>query len=174
MQRARRPVTPLAQILEGQTERPREAEQPLEVRGFEPELSAVHGPVRGDERGVDFLAVGKAHLSARGRHRPLVQMHAMPAPERARTRPDQRVSPRKSAAYTCLCRLADQARRLQVPEQIAAENSLGQRRLARPDRQMDLVTARKLLGDLKTRVAATDDEHRARADGIWCAIRGAV
>ena len=62
---------------------------------------------------------------------------------------------------------------VEVPEQVAAEDALRQRRLARSDRQVDLARARQLLGDLEAGVAAADHEHRpfgrvARASGTRC------
>src|SRR4051812_788862 len=48
----RRAVAALAEILEAQAERGREADQPFEVGRREPEAAAVHGALAGDPLGV--------------------------------------------------------------------------------------------------------------------------
>ena len=50
---------------------------------------------------------------------------------------------------------------LEIPEQVATENPLRERRLPRPDRQVNLSGGGELFGELKASVAATNDQHRA-------------
>ena len=98
----------------------------------------------------------------------------MPPAQRPGARADERVAPRKPLPDPRLRRLADQPRSFEVPEQVAAEDALGQRRLTRADRQMHLVRARELRRDLKAGVATAGDEDRARGDGLRRPVRGAV
>jgi hypothetical protein len=58
-----------------------------------------------------------------------------------------------------LDRLAHQAQSLEVAEQVAPEDALGQRGLARADRQVHLARGQELVGDLEPRVAAADHEY---------------
>ena len=60
--------------------------------------------------------------------------------------------------------LAHQAHGLEVAEHVPSEEPLRQRRLARADGEMDLVRPDELLGDLVARVAAADDQRRARRE----------
>ena len=50
---------------------------------------------------------------------------------------------------------------VELPEEVTPEHALRQRRLARADREQDLVRGRQLLRDLKAGVAAADDEDAA-------------
>ena len=70
--------------------------------------------------------------------------------------------------------LRERAERVEVAEDVAAEEALGQRLLARADRQVHLVRRRELLGDLEAGVAAADDEHRAGRDLRRVAVVRAV
>ena len=60
------------------------------------------------------------------------------------------------------------------PEEVAAEKSLRQRRLATADCEMDVVCARELARDLVARVPAADDQHRPLRDVGWRAVVGAM
>jgi hypothetical protein len=71
-------------------------------------------------------------------------------------------------------RLVDESGCLEVPEQVAAEEALGKRRLSRSDRQVDLAGRGELLGDLKARVAATDEEDDSLGDVPRRPVGGAV
>ena len=72
VQRARRAVPPLAEIVERQPQRMGEAEQPLEVRGLEAEPAAVHRAAGRHERRV-------ASRSSAGVVRVLAAVSAVPA-----------------------------------------------------------------------------------------------
>ena len=56
----------------------------------------------------------------------------------------------------------------------ATEDPLRERRLARPDRQVDLVRGRELLGELEAGVAAADDQDRSPSDVLRRSVRAAV
>ena len=88
--------------------------------------------------------------------------------------PDQGLAVAQSPAGPRVHGDAHQAERFQVPEQVLAGDALGQRRLAGADRQVHLVRARELFGDLKAGVAAAHHEHRAGRHLIGPAVLGAV
>src|SRR5207237_1766537 len=54
------------------------------------------------------------------------------------------------------------------------ENPLRNRRLPRPDRQVNLPGGRQLFGDLKAGVASTDDQHRTIGNVTRGPVLGAV
>src|SRR5438105_4394927 len=75
-------------------------------------------------------------------------------------RANKSVSALEPTADPSVSRLADQAGLVEIPEQVATENPLRERRLPRPDRQVNLAGRGELLGDLKAGVASTDHQHR--------------
>ena len=97
------------------------------------------------------------------------ELDAEAALELARARADQRVAvagrrPKRESTV-----LSSRPSLGQPPEQVAAEDPLGQRRLPRADGEVHRVRRRELLGDLKAGVAAADHEHacpRARRSGL--------
>src|SRR5215213_3535470 len=71
-------------------------------------------------------------------------------------------------------RLADQARLVEVPEEVTTEDPLGKRLLGCPDRDVCLPRGGELFGDLVAGVATAYDKHPALTDLARRAIRGAV
>jgi hypothetical protein len=84
------------------------------------------------------------------------------------------VSRSRAATQTRVDALVEQAQPRQPREQVAPEQPLRQRGLARADGKVHGVRRRQLLGDLKAGVAATDHEDRAVGHAARAAIGGAV
>jgi hypothetical protein len=71
---------------------------------------------------------------------------------------------------TRLNRIVQDSRFRQPPEEVAPEQTLRKRALARPDREHDLVRRREFLRDLEAGVPAADDEDGPR----WHLVRPAI
>src|SRR5439155_1330792 len=82
----------------------------------------------------------------------------------ARARADKRVAVAQPAPEPRLDRLVKQPRLRQPPKEVAAEEPLRQRCLARPDRELDAMGRGELRRDLKAGVTAADDENRSLRD----------
>src|SRR4029079_13384731 len=104
-----------------------------------PALQAPPPPVDGDEPRLELDAVALGQV--------------------AWARADQRVARAELASKTRLHRRVEDASLGQPPEEVAPEHALGQRLLARGDREHDLMRRRQLLCDLEAGVAAADHEH---------------
>ena len=86
-----------------------------------------------------------------------------------------RVSSRSASAGRCATPSScGGAPAVEVPEQVAPEDPLRQRRLARADRQVHLARSGQLLRDLEARVAAADDEDAPVRYGLRRAVGRAV
>ena len=92
----------------------------------------------------------------------------------ARARADERVAISRAATHARVDALVEQAQPRQPREQVAPEQPLRQRSLARADGKVHGVRRRQLLGDLKAGVAAADHEDRAVGHAARAAIGGAV
>src|SRR5439155_7228782 len=98
--------------------------------------------------------------AAGGGDRPRLQFDPV-ALQLARARPDQRVAVAQPAPEPRLDRLRQQPRLRQPPEEVAAEEPLRQRHLARTNRKMHSTGRGELLCDLEAGVTAADDENRS-------------
>src|SRR5215210_1874744 len=124
----------------------------------------VIGPIpRRPDQGLELLlaAVGECDRSPRGGDDPRPEGDAVVAFELTRARTDERVAGVRSLPESRVERLLQQPELRQPPEQIAAEQLLRQRRLARADRELDGVTRRQLLRYLEPGIATADDEDAA-------------
>ena len=136
----------------------------------------VVGAVAGrpdDAVGLDLAAVGEAQRPPRDADETRLQGDAVTA-HVARARSDQRVAVLQATADPRLDRLVEHAHLRQPPEEVAAEQPLRQRRLSRPDRQVDGMRPRQLLRDLVAGVASADDHDRSRGNLARPAVPGAV
>src|SRR3954451_20789686 len=122
---------------------------------------------------LELAAIGEADRATRGGDRPRLQLDAV-APQLARARPDQRVAVAQPAPEPRLDRLVKQPRLRQPPKEVAAEEPLRQRCLARPDRELDAMGRGELRRDLKAGVTAADDENRSLRDVARAPVDGAV
>src|SRR5581483_6987380 len=122
---------------------------------------------------LELAAVGETNRAAGGGDRPLLQFDAA-ALQLARARADQRVPVAQPAPEPRLDRLRHQSRLRQPPEEVAAEEPLRQRCLARPDRELDAMGRGELLRDLEAGVTAADDENRSLRDVARAPVGGAV
>src|SRR5829696_4103396 len=145
----------------------------LEDRDVDP--GVVDPVARSPHDGVDRQAhaVAERHLGAGRGDGARMQAHPAAA-EAARGRADQRLAVLQPRPEPRLHRLAHQARCLEVAKQVAAQDALRQRGLARADREMDLARSHELLGDLKPRVATADHEHPSRREPVRVAVLAAV
>ena len=121
-------------------------------------VAEAGGPDHGAD--VELASVAETDGAPRSVDRPRMQPHPVALVQGPRIGPDQRVSSLQSATDPRVCRLAHRPGLLEIPEQVATENPLRERRLPRPDRQVNLTGGGELFGDLKTSVAATNDQHR--------------
>ena len=136
----------------------------------------VVGPVarRPDHRvDLELAAVGEADRATlradRARpHHDAVALHL------ARARPDQGVAAPRAPAEPRVDGLREQPELRQPPEEVAAEQALRQRRLARADREVNLAAAGQLLRDLEAGVAAAHDEHASFGQVRRSPVAGAV
>src|SRR5262249_23847314 len=135
------------------------------------ELGALHVPPVDLLDGELAATIDPPRVAVGGR-RPRSQLAVVALLEHAWARADQRVARAQLAADTRLDRLVEDACLRQPPEQVASEQALRQRRLARTDREHDLVCRRQLLRDLETGVPATHHEHGFRRHAVRAAVAG--
>src|SRR4029453_1103700 len=89
-----------------------------------------------------------------------LQLDAVAPTELTGARADECLTRAQPTAKPRLDGRVQESRLRQPPEQIPPEQALRKRRLARADREDDLVRSRELLCDLEARVAAAHDEYR--------------
>jgi hypothetical protein len=71
-------------------------------------------------------------------------------------------------------RFPQEAGLVEIPEQVATEDPLRQRRVPRPDRQVNHTGVRELFGDLKPGVASTNHQHWTIGKVLRRPVLGAV
>src|SRR5918995_1036210 len=123
----------------------------------------VIGPVPGcpdDCVDLQFAPVLEAHGPPFGVDNAGFQLHAIAAAKFPRAGADQRLSISQLPTEPRFDGCIEETGLRQPPEEIAAKQSLRERRLPRADGKHNPAGVRQLLGDLEPRVAAADDEHR--------------
>ena len=116
-----------------------------------------------DARDLDVGALGERDGGPARAGRPAMQDDAA-APRTPRAGADEGVAGLYPPPEARVRRLAQRAHRIEPAEDVAAEQALWQRLLARAQRQVNLVRRAELLGDLVAGIAAADDEHAAVGD----------
>jgi len=129
----------------------------------------------GPDHGVDIetVAVGEGDGRAGGVGAARVDRDAGLA-RGAGAGADQRLAVLHALADAGRDRGVHEAGGFEEAEQVAAEDPLWQRRLARADGEVHFAGAGELLGDLKAGVAAAHHEHPAVRQFAWRAVVGAV
>ena len=138
----------------------------VEHRDVDPRVVDAEAGCPDDGADVELGAVGEAHRRSGGVDGSAVELDAVRGAAPRGLEPisvSSRFCIRWPIREAVVLRMSPVLSRYQ--NRSRPEDALGQRRLARADRQMHLVGAGELLGDLKARVAATDDEHAAFRDG---------
>src|SRR6185437_633986 len=131
----------------------------VEDRRIDPRVIVAKAGGPGHGAHVQLASIAEANRAPGSFSRPRMQPDPVALIEGPRIGANQGVSARQPATEPRLGRLAHRPDLLEIPEQVATENPLRQRRLPRPDRQMNLSRGRELFGDLKTGIASTDDQH---------------